>query len=286
MLVHKLCIGLLLASCAGCIGGPPPIATGGGGANPGTGGGSSDAGSSGGGGSTPDAGSGGGAGGGSGGAGTGGASGGGCPNLRNYWPADDKPADAVGNDDLVLQNGVTFALGKFGDAFSFNGSDSAVATRAPSLPVQGSWTYTLWINVYSYPNGDSTLFIDRTTNTLGLISLKATGSSFEFQVRYDDGSGLGGSVGGTIRTNNWTHLALVRDVSRRFHLYVDGQDVASTPDTGASLTPPVLKLGQHAYAANSGFTGLIDDLRIFDAALSGAQIQALANNQLCTVSGP
>jgi hypothetical protein len=218
--------------------------------------------------------------------GSGGTGGGGCPNLLNYWPADDKPADAVGNDDLVLQNGVTFALGKFGDAFSFNGSDSAVATRAPSLPAQGSWTYTLWINVYSYPNGDATLFIDRTTNTLGLISLKATGSSFEFQIRYDDGSGLAGSVGGTIRTNTWTHLALVRDVSQRFHLYVDGQDVASTPDNGASLTPPVLKLGQHAVAANSGFTGLIDELRIFDAALSGAQIQALANNQLCTVSGP
>jgi hypothetical protein len=205
----------------------------------------------------------------------------GCPALIGYWPADDDASDKVGNNVGVLQDGVTFARGQVGDAFVFDGTSSVVSTRAPGVQALGSWTYSFWINVVSYPNGDSTYFVDRNSASGPLVDLKASGTHCQFLIRYDDSSGLGGPIGGTITTGSWTHIALVRDVGRQFYLYVNGQNVGSTIDTAGSLTPPPFKLGRHFNAATGGFSGLIDELRIYDGALTAAQIQLLAQNQPC-----
>ena len=204
-----------------------------------------------------------------------------CPGLIGYWPADDDASDKVGNNDGVLQDGVTFARGQLGDAFVFDGTSSVVVTRAPGVSALGSWTYSLWINVVSYPNGDNTYFVDRNSASLPLADLKASGNHFQFLIRYDDGSGLGGPIGGTILPGSWTHVALVRDAGRQFYLYVDGQNVGSTTDPGGSLTPTPFKLGRHFNATNGGFSGLIDEMKIYDGALTASQIQALAQNQPC-----
>jgi hypothetical protein len=67
---------------------------------------------------------------------------------------------------------------------------------------------------------------------------------------------------------------MVRDFGNAFELYVDGQLVASAPDDGKPLTPPVAKLGQHAYGI-MGFIGSLDDFRIYNRALSASEIQQL-----------
>lgn len=75
--------------------------------------------------------------------------------------------------------------------------------------------------------------------------------------------------------NNWTHVAMVREYGVAFHLYVDGQLVASSLDNGNSLTPHTPKLGHHDLPSLSGFVGLIDEFEIFNRALSQAEIQAI-----------
>jgi hypothetical protein len=73
----------------------------------------------------------------------------------------------------------------------------------PTVPNQGSLTYDLWINVAFYTNGvidsgDGSYFVDRTAETLPLVDLKAVGDQFAFQVRYDDGTAIGGSPSAAI----------------------------------------------------------------------------------------
>ena len=46
--------------------------------------------------------------------------------LVSWWPGDGNPNDIQDSNDGTLQNGVTFAAGKVGQAFSFDGVDDFV----------------------------------------------------------------------------------------------------------------------------------------------------------------
>jgi len=213
-----------------------------------------------------------------------------CPGLIGYWPGDDDAKDHAGTNDGIV-DGVTYARGKKGDAFEFNGTSSLVSTTAPALSPTGSFTYALWVNIASYVtdaggtigDGAGSYIIDRSSATNPLVGLKVVGGKFGFQVRYDDNTGLGGAVGGTVELNAWTHVAMVRDAGKHFYLYVNGQNVANAPDVreagSPALTPPAFKLGRHF--SLSGFSGLIDEFKIYNNALTETQIQSLAGLRSC-----
>jgi hypothetical protein len=206
-----------------------------------------------------------------------------CPPLLGYWSADDNALDSVGQNNGQT-DGATYGTGVMGDAFVFNGASSVTASRAVGVKIAGDWTYSFFINVAAYTDGtigagDGSYFLDRTSPTLPLVSLKAVGGQFAFQVRYDDGTGLGGPIGGAIQTNTWAHVALVREAGVGFTLYVNGRLANTVADDGGALTAPAFKLGRHE--SLEGFTGSIDELRIFDGALGLAQIQGLAARNAC-----
>ncbi|MDO5979843.1 LamG-like jellyroll fold domain-containing protein [Flavivirga spongiicola] len=79
-----------------------------------------------------------------------------------------------------------------------------------------------------------------------------------------------------INDTNWHHLAIVHNGSGSVTIYVDGS--AGTANTGLSITSETgeLLLGVNKTKNGSYFNGLIDDLAIFDQALSIADIQLLA----------
>ncbi len=48
------------------------------------------------------------------------------PGLVSWWPGDGNALDIVGPNDGTLFNGATFAPGKVGPAFSFDGVDDTM----------------------------------------------------------------------------------------------------------------------------------------------------------------
>ncbi len=169
--------------------------------------------------------------------------------------------------------------GRFDGAVAFDGSNDYVASAAPTQTA--SFSYSTWIYVNAYTNGAATdgvgtYFIDRTTATTPLSSLKAVGNRWCWQIRYTNNTGLGCALGGTIQTGKWVHLALVRTAGTNFTVYTDGVAGTVKTDTGApALAIPTPKLGIHqAGAAANAFNGMIDDFRVFNYALSAAQVNA------------
>ena len=81
-----------------------------------------------------------------------------------------------------------------------------------------------------------------------------------------------------ITDGQWRHIGFVWDGSRRY-LYVDGAEVAR--DTG-TLAPPKSSDGGLYIGAGKSldagglWSGLIDDVRIYDQALSAEEIEKLA----------
>jgi hypothetical protein len=81
-----------------------------------------------------------------------------------------------------------------------------------------------------------------------------------------------------VTDGQWRHVGLVWDGSRRY-LYVDGAEVAKDAGTLAPL--PSSDGGLHTGAgknleAGSFWSGLIDDLRFYNQALSAEEIEKLA----------
>lgn len=82
-------------------------------------------------------------------------------------------------------------------------------------------------------------------------------------------------MGGMLTPQQWQHIALVREYNSAFKLYVNGVAVGSVPDSGNALTPPILKLGVHANNGQSGLVGKMDDVRIYNRALTGVEVTEL-----------
>lgn len=175
--------------------------------------------------------------------------------------------------------------GKIGSAQSFAGNDHINAPSAPALPVNGSWTIDFWVNPTSFTNGAAndgigTYFLDRTTSTNGLPSVKAISSQFHWQKRYDNGSGLAG-IGGSlsaITNGQWRKITLVRNYNSTLELRVDGVQVATAVDGTLALTVPALRLGRHESGVG-GLTGFEDELRLVATNLPIAWSLTEFNNQ-------
>src|SRR5204863_3719140 len=89
--------------------------------------------------------------------------------------------------------------------------------------------------------------------------------------------------GALLPLNAWSHLAATYDGSA-VRLYLNGAQVASTPASGAAQTSSSpFRIGGDSVWGEY-FKGLIDEVRVYNRALTAAQIQADMNTPV--VGGP
>lgn len=172
----------------------------------------------------------------------------------------------------------------------YDSTNEALAAGAdPGIGPQEGWTYFLVVQPQTFSNGALTdgggsYFVDRAEpfNSGGnpLASLKAVGGNYGLQVRYDDGSGLGGPTSSTpISTTAVQIVSWKRNYDGtpgggdQFELYVNNVLSGSSPDTGGNMTLDAPVLGRHGTIANGGYTGLQGDFLVYDRALSAAEQQ-------------
>src|SRR5207244_12194908 len=82
-----------------------------------------------------------------------------------------------------------------------------------------------------------------------------------------------------LATNTWTHLATTYD-GATLRLFVNGVQVSSVAKTGTILTStnPLQLGGDSIYG--QFFQGLIDEVRVYNVALTAAQVQADMNTPI------
>ncbi|MBI3852594.1 MAG: immunoglobulin domain-containing protein [Verrucomicrobia bacterium] len=203
--------------------------------------------------------------------------------LVSWWQAESNALDNADGNDGMLQNGATFAAGKVGQAFSFDGVDDVVIVPdAPNLRFGPTSPMTV----------DMWAFRTSTNAAQHLIGKRSgcTSSSTEgtFQLVFDGaGAGLafgppGGSCacsGQSLPLNTWTHLAGTFD-GTTLRLFINGQLAATTPGSlGPANTAPLKIADSGTCGADYGaaFGGLIDEVSIYNRALSTNEVQAIYN---------
>jgi glucose/arabinose dehydrogenase/chitodextrinase len=188
-------------------------------------------------------------------------------------------ADVSGNGNTGTLTAATWVAGKYGGGLNFNGTTARVSVPAsPSLALTNAMTLAAWIRPTANQNGWRTI-LQRQPDAYVLNASNSNGP-----LRPSGGGTLGGSfqwVSGPTASpvNAWTHVAVTYDGSI-LRLYVNGIQVASKSASGTieNSSSPLWIGGNNPYGEY--FNGSIDEARVYNRALSTAEIQAAMNSPL------
>jgi sialidase-1 len=158
-------------------------------------------------------------------------------------------------------------------ALAFDGVDDYARVRAPLNPEDGPFSVFVWIKgsvtgqtILAQADGVDWLAVDLLSGHLE-TGLKGTGESAEL-LKAD---------GPVVTDDNWHHVGFTWDGQTRA-LYVDGVRVASDTQSQLAGSDGDLFIGAgQDQGTNSFWYGLIDDVRIYNRALSEREIEALAH---------
>jgi len=217
--------------------------------------------------------------------------------LIAHWKFDEGSGatalDSSSNNNTGTIVGATYVAGQSNTALSFNGASQYVlATDAQSGGVTGAgldmgtrdWTVAAWINTTGSgmlvtkmgfvggANPDGWGMSVSGNGTLGAVLHKAGVGSVN----------IFAGDGAVVNNGQWRHVAVVFNRAGNLIRYVDGA-ATGTQNSLASLngqsldSPKQLRIGARDQSGDEiFFNGRIDDARVYDRALNGEEVAALA----------
>ena len=181
-------------------------------------------------------------------------------------------ADASGQGNTGTISSATWTTtGKFGGALSFNGISAWVTVAdAASLDLTTGMTIEAWVNPTS-GTGWRTVVLKEGTNSLAYSLYSANNASRPAGfVHTNADQGLNGTA--AVPLSAWTHLAMTYD-GATLRMFVNGVQVSSRAVTGNTMTTAgALRIGGNSVWGEY-YKGAIDELRIYNRALTAAEIQ-------------
>jgi hypothetical protein len=91
-----------------------------------------------------------------------------------------------------------------------------------------------------------------------------------------NGAASWATISAPISTNRWYHAVGVRDSSGILHLYLNGVAVGTPVNAGLGYLSSVGEFGD-GYLYTTWLNALIDDVRVYNRALTATQIAAMYN---------
>ena len=169
---------------------------------------------------------------------------------------------------------------KSGACLSFDGATDDYVISEEALNLDASQTFSAWVNPNSISGlrGVITLHNHGTTANLGIntysnkfsVSIGYTDSSREYNEKLSNFS---------LTVGEWTHIVLIFDsYNNSVSFYVNGDfDKSWNLSKTVDLRPDKILVGQWAssYLEHYIFDGIIDDVRLYDRALSEDEVEEL-----------
>jgi cysteine-rich repeat protein len=191
---------------------------------------------------------------------------------------DGDMQDSSGNNNHgTCTNCPVPATGKVGDAYSFDGDNDYIDAGSDStLDDLPAFTYTAWI----YPTSDGDREILSKSGSDRELRLAGTGSGIYLRgcVVLSSGNACSNSDPGFVALDEWNFVSMTFDDGgdRETHLYVDGSEVGYDSQghgsgTLSSDASSDLNIGRRT-SGNRYFQGVIDEVRVYDRALSEQEI--------------
>jgi hypothetical protein len=208
-----------------------------------------------------------------------------APSLVAYYKMNDA-TDETGSYDGTPTDVNFNVAGKFGNAGEFNGSSSYISASIPFLNARVTSAVSLWIK-YTDTGAYRSVFNDY-SNTANfnhniIVNQPSTGN-LRFFSAYGGNTGykIIESSGLTLNDGNWHHIVSTVDLSTNTLTgYVDGVSVGNVTVSTNAWTGTTQNLQIGRQEAGAYFNGSIDQIRIFDRAITANEVTTLYNEVYC-----
>ncbi len=202
------------------------------------------------------------------------------------------------NNNGTLVNSPAWVLGKHGKALQVSNSTKYVSSAAPNVGT-GSFSISVWVKTISDISGSNWIPViknkDQFNGSTPGYQLWLRGGNNGINFRLNDGNVVNdivalpsADISSTIANGNWHHIvAIANRTTNIASIYVDGvvvQNIADlSPLTGSLANAQPLLIGSDS-SGSTNFTESIDDVRVYNRALSASEIQALYKERTTTVN--
>lgn len=229
--------------------------------------------------------------------------------LVAYWPFDGNANDASGNGFDYINNGASLATDRIGDvnsAYYFNGRAYLNRDHYGKSIVSNSFSFACWVK----PEG----FLETSAETIDGMSMLFDEHPLVVNPAGawgDSSAGMGLAVGHNgvaviegsscyyVPTllhsgdfgNKWVHLVVTVYDNSAPVLYVNGSYIKTGLQNGRGKAFGAFDVGgiildDNNWDYHRNYTGAIDDIRIYNRALSAAEVKALYDGTPVTPAPP
>ena len=192
--------------------------------------------------------------------------------LVNHWPFTGNAKDVVGGIDATV-TGATLTTDRFGNAdraYLFENGNQMAVGQAGNFGTS-SFTANLWVNTTQQKYGGANLIrTDAGTGGTGWFVRLVGYGKIEIWA-----SGVGYTSSNTYADGTWHMVTFVRDSDRsEGRLYVDGVYVGGYSSEARGVSNSYTHYFG-SYGGGEFYEGKMDDVRLYDKALTEAEISAL-----------
>jgi hypothetical protein len=218
--------------------------------------------------------------------------------LVAWWPGQNNALDVAGTNNGTLVGGVSYSAGEVGEAFKFGGVNGYVSVpSSPALNLTNAFTIEAWIKL----NNLNTHYFVATKQPSGTAGNNYSGN-FEFRIQPTGylellhQTGAGDAFSDYVSTLGispgvWHHVAVTLVNGGNVNFYLDGVPAGTSSQQGTfgvTNSKPLL-IGTRA-DGYSYFNGLIDELSIYNRALSSNEVNSIylagASGKCAVSTGP
>jgi len=227
------------------------------------------------------------------------------PGIVSLWKGENDPNDSIGTNDASLEGNMTYGSGKFASsrAFQFNGNNSFLSVDSwVGLNMTAAYAFQAWIflNGASFTDANYDVFAVRgtdiplshnieiyrqTPDKKLVVFHNRNGPGTSAYIRFNDPDDIG----------RWYHLAVTYDGNSAPKAYKDGiplsthEVVGSFPQAADASSSP-WEFGRGQFQSSPGtyayLNGKMDEIAIYNRALTPAEVQCQALNSCSECSSP
>jgi alpha-L-arabinofuranosidase len=210
-----------------------------------------------------------------------------APAAAGHWALDEgsgsTAADSSGNGHTgTLGAGASWTPGQVGaSAVAFHGTaDGNIDIPEPVVDTAQSFTVSAWIRLNNLSGYQTAVSIDGVNISGFFLQLSGSTGSFAFTRRTADNQNsteVRADSAVTPAANTWYHVVGVNDATAgALRIYVDGVPGTDAPFTSNWSATGHTLIGRGKWGGPTDFVnGAVDDVSIYQAALTQAQVSAL-----------